>query len=699
MRRLLWFLAAIALLCLLMSMGALASPEPAAPDAVEASEPAAAAEIELTEEAPESEAETEPAEEASGSEAETEPAEEAPGTEEGPAVDGTVYYTSGTGVYTVDDCEYTWTLTEDGVLTIGGTGELKKLPHDYDFSYIEDDLWYGIDYDAEIKTLVVGPGFTSLGKDIMDFGHVDHVDKIQTVRLPGSVETIGVGAFRNHPNLKKVYLPYGLKTIRENAFYECSGLTEIEIPATVETIEEEAFRGCTSLTEVTVPYTVESLGDWAFAGCTGLRAVTADCGSTGKNVFSGCIMLEDASLNCGNVGVGMFNGCKKLEKAVMGDNVKSIDTDAFNGCISLEDVSIGKNVEIIGGRAFKECVILREIDIPEGVTSIWGNAFEGCTELASVIVPDSVTGLGSEVFMNCPALKTVVIGDGVPVLWESVFWNCTALESVTLGSGVKEIHKFAFYNCSSLPELTLPDSLIEVIGPSVAKGCDSLKTLTVGAGLSAEQCRRLPVKLELTTLENICVSEDNPELMSADGVVYSRDGTELIMYPMGRTDTAYMVRDGVTAINDRAFYAMGDYYDAPLQSITLPGTLTDRTGSSDPFYYLDQLTDIYFQGPESVFQSRLEEGLRWLQYEYENDKLRFHFQETAPVDLNGDGCTDRQDRRILALRLAGREDIAAPEETAADLNGDGAVDRLDRIKLARALAEGAGVVWSSGETD
>ena len=98
------------------------------------------------------------------------------------------------------------------------------------------------------KDLVVKDGKKAV-KDNAYFG----AETLETVVLPGSVTSIGKGAFEQCVNLRSVTLPEGLTQIGDNAFEGCESLSEIVIPSTVTDIGEGAFEDCGSLRSVALP--------------------------------------------------------------------------------------------------------------------------------------------------------------------------------------------------------------------------------------------------------------------------------------------------------------------------------------------------------------------------------------------------------------------------------------------------------------
>ena len=170
---------------------------------------------------------------------------------------------------------------------------------------------------------------------------------------------------------------------------------------------------------------------------------------------------------------------------------------------------------------------ISQIVIEEGVTSIGYGSFDGCTSLINVAVPDSVKSIGEYAFHKCVGLTSIVIGDGVTSIDERAFSNCTGLESVVLGSSITTIEVFAFYNCTGLTGIEIPDSVTS-IGESAFLGCTSLLNITVNS---------------------------NNQYYSSDeqGVLFNKDKTTLVQYPIGNTRISYTIPDSVTSLGNRAF--------------------------------------------------------------------------------------------------------------------------------------------------
>ena len=55
------------------------------------------------------------------------------------------------------------------------------------------------------------------------------------------------------------------------------------------------------------------------------------------------------------------------------------------------------------------------------------------------------------------------------------------------------------------------------------------------------------------SLKRIIVEEENPYIKSIDGVLYSKDGKELICYPAAKAEKSYTIQDGTEIIRNGAF--------------------------------------------------------------------------------------------------------------------------------------------------
>ena len=132
-----------------------------------------------------------------------------------------------------------WHLTDDGVLTISGKGEM----YDYSVPYNSAPWRY-----SGVKRIIIG----------------------------NRVTTIGQTAFSGCSSLTSVTIPNSVTTIKEYAFSGCSALTSVTIPNSVTRIDNEAFSGCTRLQKVHIGNSVKTIGEFAFNKCTNITQISSE---------------------------------------------------------------------------------------------------------------------------------------------------------------------------------------------------------------------------------------------------------------------------------------------------------------------------------------------------------------------------------------------------------------------------------------
>ena len=414
----------------------------------------------------------------------------------------------------------TWVLTEDGTLTISGSGEMT-------------DTVPWADYNQAILSVVMEPGVTSIG-----WCAFSSCRSLASVTIPDSVTSIGGSAFRACSSLTSITIPEGVASIGGDSFRDCSSLTSVTIPESVTSIGGDAFSGCDSLKSVEIKGAA-SIGDSAFYGCKKLANVTfsGNVTSIGDSAFSGCERLTNVVLpeSVTNIGAEAFWGCERLASITM-PGVISIGADAFRQCESLTSVVLPKSVSSIAGNVFTYCYNLERIsvdkenknyisadgvlfdkncttlityptakknavyNIPKSVTTIVSGAFWDCDSLTSVTIPDGVTSIGDYAFFGCSVLASVNIPKGVTSIGEATFLGCN-LTRLTIPEGVTQIGDKAFRDCNRLTSVVIPGSVAS-IGQRAFSGCYNFTNIVISNGVknigecAFENCRKL-IKLWL----------------------------------------------------------------------------------------------------------------------------------------------------------------------------------------------------------
>lgn len=234
-----------------------------------------------------------------------------------------------------------WTLDNNGVLTISGSGAMK------DYTWDENVRldWY-VNHKKDIRSVVLDNRITHIG----DYAF-DKCTNIESVRytgytgnagvaLPESVTTIGVHAFSDTGVTGTLKLPEHLTEIDSSAFYHCRKLNgELKLPDTVKEIGGFAFHSCGFTGKLELPASLENIGNDAFDFCSGL---------TGKLTFP--------------------------------SKMNEIDFSIFQGT-GITEVVIPSSIETVRDFAFKSCMNLKKVYLPTKMPTIYNRAFINCSDV------------------------------------------------------------------------------------------------------------------------------------------------------------------------------------------------------------------------------------------------------------------------------------------------------------------------------
>ena len=501
----------------------------------------------------------------------------------------------------------TWTLYEDGTLTISGTGAMK----DYNIN----DTQSPVINHQNVKKVMIEDGVTNIGNYAFYF-----CENLTSLTLPDSVTSIG-----------------------DSAFDTCRGLTNITIPEGVTNIGDCAFYDCSNLTSITIPDSVTSIGNGVLEACSSLKTISISCKSTlKKNNFGSQahlvshishILTKTAAkdVTCAEDGNKEYWTCEHCGKYFLSDDTDPETAMAVElseiilpviqhknattrGAVEPTETAPGYSgdrycpacdtvlekgytywiednltwklyedgtLNISGTGAMKNYTdyssrqspvfdndIIKNVVIEDGVTSIGNSAFESCGGLTSVTIPDSVTSIGNFAFSGCEGLTNITIPNSVTCIGMKVFGGCSGLTSITIPNSVTSIDEGAFEFCSSLTSILLPDGITS-IGVGAFVNCESLTDITIPDGVTNigdwafEECSNL-------TSITIPSSVTNIGIRAFDGC---------------SNLTSITIPDGVTSIGDWAFYHCNS-----LTNITIPGSVTNIGHST--FFGCKNLTSI-----------------------------------------------------------------------------------------------------------
>lgn len=211
--------------------------------------------------------------------------------------------------------------------------------------------------------------------------------RLERVRLPDSLRTLGPYAFAGIASLREVELGEDLEEVGRSSFAR-TGLESVRIPAGVEKIAEKAFEDCVTLREVCIPLDsrLEVVGSRAFAK-SGLRAFKAPAGlrRLGREAFAGAGELESVQLKAGLRELGTGEAWE-LRPGRLG---------VFAGT-RVNDVELSSQLEKLGRGALAG---LQKVFVPDTLQADWARCVPDEVQLV-VRRPSCDSGCGQSGFQS-----------------------------------------------------------------------------------------------------------------------------------------------------------------------------------------------------------------------------------------------------------------------------------------------------------
>ncbi len=445
--------------------------------------------------------------------------------------------------------------------------------------------------------------------------------------IPEGVTSISEKAFSGAQSLKSVEIPSSMTNISDMAFYNCVSLTDVKMPENVTNIGEKTFYNCKSLRYIEIPKSVTSIDSYAFLGCINLMSIeiSENVTSIGNKTFSECENLvlygykdsyAQSYADKNYIPFEIIDGSKKVLSVFIDKSIADVyinydiqlkavvtPSNALNKAVlwESEDETIAKvdeNGIVTGIKEGKTVIKATTLDggfsdtLSVTVTqrkgigsyeveggSIYydfatGKIVKSSKLITSAVIPPvidkvNITGIDEQAFENRNNLKKVVIPEGAVSIGENAFSGCNSLTDITIPDSVTDIEALAFQNCSSLTSINIP------------KGVSYMGDFTLGGNIFAG----------CSELKEINVDSENPNYTSDGGVLFNKDKTEIVIYPVGIEYESYVIPSGVTSIHEYAFE-----YCLNLKSVEIPESMTSI--SQNAFSSCNSLTDVKI--PESV---------------------------------------------------------------------------------------------------
>ena len=362
----------------------------------------------------------------------------------------------------------TWTLDDEGTLTISGTGDMTQYANR---NYVP---WRN--YVREIVSIVIEEGVTSVGSYSFYYA-----DNLPSVSLPDTVTEIGDYAFYGCDSLASVTFSENLKTIGNSAFASCNVLSAIDVPESVTEIGRNAFNWCSELSSIELPDGLTTLGQNAFYytayyenqsnwqnDMLYIGNYLVDVQYTGTGVYeikNGTTLIAaafpyEAKIIAVPVSVIGMNDTAFHEECIIGYNGTQSQWEALTEGSSLVYGEIifdfDKNYALQNGMLYK---------IEKGnATLVYGTVSD------DIIIPEKVNGA-----------TVISIAEGAFVGEAENYWlEYDKINTVTFPSGLKTIEANAFVNVKMYGLIF--KGIVQTIGENAFASCDKLEYVYIPDG-------------------------------------------------------------------------------------------------------------------------------------------------------------------------------------------------------------------------
>lgn len=359
---------------------------------------------------------------------------------------------------------------------------------------------------------------------VLDYFSLAYNTELESLDMSATaITTVGIYSLSGCEKLKDVKFSEHTYEIAGAAFYGCKALKEVELPPHLTIIGQAAFVD-TGLKTLNVPESVTSIGYNAMGY------------NTNEN---GELEMNKSFIVIGQYGTAAQSYCHDTDA----------ESDYYNNFTFKTPEQYQQEQELLA--------LDKKTDGEFEYAKVGdGAVITKCTSVSPTLtIPETVGGLPVRMiyplaFKTCTS-KEIILPEGVEELREMSFYNCSELKRIVLPQSLKIVGNNSFDSCSMLEYADLGGA--PEIGVDVFLGCEMLKEVTISGNCPSFTENDDPF-VSCKALEMINVTDGDGGFCSIDGILYSKDKTELICYPSGRSEKEFTVPADVKVIKSFAFY-------------------------------------------------------------------------------------------------------------------------------------------------
>jgi len=349
-----------------------------------------------------------------------------------------------------------------------------------------------------------------------------------------------------------------------------TNVTSVTLPSTLKTINTNAFSN-SQITTINIPAGTDDIKDGAFAQIENLTAITVDAGNPKYTAADG-VLYET---NSGNKYLKAYPVAKAGTTFTVPNGVYGVSTNGFQLAKNLTTINLPASIQ----------------DLP---TTKEANGFTSAKNLTAIKVDAGNTKFKDEdgvvltqdgkTLVAYPFAKRGVTDHN----YDGPLATMHAGEVYTIPASVETIAKGAFAQVSEITAVKL----------------NNVKKISAGAFYSIRNLRNVELGASVETIEDgaitgspdftrFAVDSNNPKYTAdAEGVIYTKNKDELVLYPSGRAGE-YSTLPTTKKVRKRAFY-----YAQKVTKVNFNSALENI--DNDAFQVTTALNEITFAAPSSL---------------------------------------------------------------------------------------------------
>jgi len=424
-------------------------------------------------------------------------------------------------------------------------------------------------YVSNANALIKNDTFTRDGNTYMvtkmDEAH-DGIPKTYNVAFVSSTNTtVNIPATVADPNNQYTF---NVTAIANNS--TVPNATSVTMPNTIVSIEANAFKGG-HITSITIPKSVTEIKSGAFGQMSYLTAINVDAANPNFRSDNGVLIEKKDSKEW----VAAYPLARPDAEYTVPEGVYGVYTNAFQRASYLTKITLPASLKESPSTAefngYTSAQNLREIAVAAGNTAF--KSVDGVLLSADgkklIAYPNGKAGSPStnpayQGVTGQPNASVYKVPDGVESIEQAAFAQVNGLTAIEL-NGVKKLAKGAFDKAVKLRNVLL--------GPSV----DTIEDGAFGGN---------------NDLAAFDVDPANPNYAADNGVIYTKNKEELVLFPAGKAGE-YTTLPTTKKIRNRAFY-----YAQKVTKVTFNSNL--EVIDNDAFQATTKLENITFEAPAKI---------------------------------------------------------------------------------------------------